>query len=106
MAGKPVQQVGQAWAGLEGNMGHLPVWSPWKGIPENETFEAKSQSIKASGLSLVMTVTISEKLPSAQACVLLRPMSRRKPVWVEGLQALKHHSPLVELITSVASMML
>jgi hypothetical protein len=86
-AGKPVWQLGKAWAGLEGNRGHLLTWSPWKGIPGKETFELKSQSIKASSLSLVTMITISG-LPSAQACVELKPMSA---VWVEGLQTLERH---------------
>lgn len=46
VAGNPVWQVGGAWAGLETNRGHLLTWSPWKGIPERETFKLKSQSIQ------------------------------------------------------------
>lgn len=66
VADKPVWQLGEAWAGLEGNRGHVLTWSPWKGIPGKETYELKSQSIEASSLSLVMMVTVW-KWPSAQA---------------------------------------
>lgn len=68
VVGKPVWQLGKAWAGLEGNRGHLLTWSPWKGIPGKGTSELKSQSIKASSLSLVMMVTVSGN------CPVLRPV--------------------------------
>lgn len=69
VADKPVWQLGEAWAGLEGNRGNMLTWSPWKGIPGKETFELKSQSIEASSLSLVMMVTVSGNGPVLrQAC--------------------------------------